>query len=311
MPLVAPSAVIPLAFDPTLRLGDIAIRLQTIGIAFAVFAALVLAARIARRTPVHVADPDAIFPADERETRRLHRDDLLYVVLGLVPGAIIGGRIGYVLIHFDYYRANAGAIVDPAQGGLQLSVAVLGAVVTGAVVANLLEAPPGRWLHVAALPLLIAIAIGKVALALGGEGQGTPAAADWATAYLGPGPWGSLAPIVPSNPSQLYEAAGTAVVLIAMTALVAAGTFQARDGRTFWIALAMWAVVRFVVAFTWRDQHVLGPLVADQLLTIAIFGLSIAGAQWLTGRGGGRVEVVEEPATVDPAWPDPATRPRF
>jgi len=73
----------------------------------------------------------------------------------------------------------------------------------------------------------------------------------------------------------------------------------------------MWAVVRFVVAFTWRDQHVLGPLVADQLLTIAIFGLSIAGAQWLTGRGGGRVEVVEEPATVDPAWPDPATRPRF
>src|SRR6185503_13590278 len=58
---------------------------------------------------------------------------------------------------------------------------------------------------VAAVPLLIALAVGKLAQLLGGAGQGTPFDGAWATAFVGDGPWVSFAPGVPSHPSQVYE----------------------------------------------------------------------------------------------------------
>ena len=81
-----PIAVIALDFDPVLRLGDVTIRWQTVALAATIFVALCLAAGVARRTA-------------------MRPDDLLFVVVGIVPGAVIGGRIGAVLAHADFYRA--------------------------------------------------------------------------------------------------------------------------------------------------------------------------------------------------------------
>ena len=53
-------------------------------------------------------------------------------------------------------------------------------------------------------------------MVLGGTGQGQPWLGDWATAYLGEGPWGSLAPALPSHPSQAYEGIATLVILVAL-----------------------------------------------------------------------------------------------
>ena len=61
-------------------------------------------------------------------------------------------------------------------------------------------------MHALILPLLFVLAAGKLTMVLGGDGQGVPWDGAWATAYVGPGPWCSLAPEVPSHPSQVYEA---------------------------------------------------------------------------------------------------------
>lgn len=265
-----PIAVVALAFDPFLRLGDRFVRLETLALAAGILGAILLGARIALRTPAGdgiESDP----PAD-----RLRPDDLLFIVLAAVPGAVIGGRLGYGLLHLDYYGNHPGAILDPGQGSLELGLAIVGGTLTGGLAARLLGEPAGRWFHVAALPLLVAIAVGKLAMALGGSGQGQPSNLPWATAYLGAGPWGSLAPELPSHPAQLYEAAATAVVLAAAIALLGSGAFARRDGRLFVAAIAGWAVARTVVAATWRDAPVLGPLLADQLLSIAIAGGCVA-----------------------------------
>ena len=124
----------------------------------------------------------------------LRSDDLLFVVLGIVPGAVVGGRLGYVLLHPDFFAGRPGAILDPGVGSLELGLAVVGGAITGVIVAALLDGDLGRWLHIAALPFLVVIGLGKLAMVLGGSGQGQPWLGDWATAYLGPGPWGSLAP---------------------------------------------------------------------------------------------------------------------
>lgn len=300
-----PTAVIVLDFDPVLQLAGASVRLETVALALVVLAAALVAARIAGRTPAEGEDPG---PFVHRP--RLRRDDLLLVTLGAIPGAVIGGRIGYLLLHPDFYMARPGALIDPAQGSLELAGAVAGAALAGASVAHLLEGPVGRWFHVAALPTLLAIGFGKAAAAIGGDGQGSPSDLPWATAYVGPGPWGSLAPATPSHPAQIYEALATIGVLLVVIAMLAAGGFARRDGRLFLVSIGLWALARAAVAATWRDPAILGPFNAGQLIAIVLaaasFGLAVVlprvAAAVASGRRSDRAE---------PAWPDPSSRPRF
>jgi prolipoprotein diacylglyceryltransferase len=262
-------AVIQLAFDPVLRLSDSAsVRFETIGVAIVLFLGLLLAARIGSQTPT--IGPYVPAPG-------LRMDDLVFCVVGSVPGAIVGGRLGNVLDHFEYYRANPAAIVDPAQGGLTLTLAVPFGIFTGGVIARLLGAPVARWLHATALPLLFVLAAGKLMGVLGATGQGTPSDLTWATAYVGPGPWGSLGPDIPSHPAQIYEAA---LVTLAIAGLLAASRLDVvarRDGAAMFVALGLWAAARLVVGFTWRDPAVAGPLRTEQLLALAVLLIGIVG----------------------------------
>lgn len=286
-----PFAVITFDLDAFLRLGSTAVRWETLGLAASVLAALVSAAILARGVR-----PDQDVP-------RLHLDDLLYIALGAVPGALLGGRLGYALVHLDYYGTHPAAILDPGQGGLQLSLGVAGGLLTSLYVARVLGAPVGRWAHVAALPLLLAIEGGKAAMALGGRGQGVPTDAAWATRYLGAGPWGSLAPELSSHPAQLYEAAVAGIVAVVLLLALAGGGFRRRDGRLLLAALGLWLAGRALVAATWRDAAVLGPLSVDQLVSLCLIACVVAGAVLLGRHRPQAVPEEEEDALV---WPDPA-----
>jgi phosphatidylglycerol:prolipoprotein diacylglycerol transferase len=262
-------AVITFAFDPVLRFGDSAsVRIETLALAGVLFAGLVFAARIGHLTPA--VGPYVPAPG-------LRPDDLIFIVVGSVPGAIVGGRLGYVLAHASFYAANPEAIIDPGKGSLELTLAVPFAILTGALIARLVGAPVVRWLHAMAFPLLFVLAAGKVAGVLGANGQGSLSSLPWATAYAGSGPWDSLAPELPSHPAQLYEAV---LVLLAILGLVVVSRFDViarRDGGAMFAALGLWAVARFLVAFTWRDSTVLGPLRAEQLLAILVGAIAVVG----------------------------------
>jgi phosphatidylglycerol:prolipoprotein diacylglycerol transferase len=260
-----PPAVIAFDFDPFLRIGDGAVRWETLGIAAAIFAAIVLAGIGAR-------------------SMELRGDDLLFVVLGTVPGAVIGGRLGYVLLHPEYFAARPLAIIDPGVGSLALTLGVLGGALTGGLVAALVEGGVGRWFHIATLPMLAGLAAGKLATVFGGRGQGQPVDGSFATAFLGPGPWGSLAPATPSHPSQIYEGLGTLLVLVAMLGILAIPAARRPDGRSFLIGLGLWAAVRAIVASTWRDAPVAGSFRAEQLLDIAIIVACLVGLVVLIAR---------------------------
>jgi prolipoprotein diacylglyceryltransferase len=174
------------------------------------------------------------------------------------------------------------------------------------LVARLFEAPIGRWFHVATVPLLLALGLGKAALVLGGTGQGLPSTLDWATRYLGPGPWGSLGPDVPSHPAQAYEALGVGIVLLVVLLFRAIGLLRTADGRAFAFALAGWAIVRLIVAGTWRDAQAWGSFNAEQIIDLAIVAVCVLAAVALVRRTPPRPP--EADATPKPAPPqaDPA-----
>ena len=262
-------AVITFAFDPVLKLTDTAsVRIETLALAGVLFVGLVFAARIGHLTPA--VGPYVPAPG-------LRADDLIFIVVGAVPGAVVGGRLGYVLVNLDYYLAHPGLIADPSTGAFDLTLAVPFAILTGALIARLVGAPVARWMHAMAFPMLFVLAAGKVVGVLGANGQGSLSSLPWATAYTGAGPWDSLSPELAAHPAQLYEAA---VVFLAILGLVVASRFEViarRDGGALFAALGLWAIARFLVGFFWRDPAVLGPLRPEQLLDLVLLGVAVAG----------------------------------
>jgi phosphatidylglycerol---prolipoprotein diacylglyceryl transferase len=259
---IVPTAVLAFDFDPLLHLGDGAVRWETVGIAVAVFLAVVIAGVGAPR-------------------RGLRVDDLLFVVLGIVPGAVVGGRLGYVLLHPAYFQADPTRILDPATGSLELTLAVTGGAITGTLIARILDGRPGPWLQLAALPTLVVLALGKLANVLGGTGQGLPNGGEPATAYLGAGPWGSLGPAIPSIPAQAIEGVATLILLVVIAAVSTARILRRSDGRLFVVVLASWALLRVAVASTWRDPIVVGQLRAEQVIAGVVAIGALALAAWL------------------------------
>lgn len=283
-------------FDPTVAPFGLSIRLETLALCGVIFMVLLLIALRAGRAPLAEVPIITEARGPRGSDGRLRRDDLILIAFGVVPGAVVGGRLSYVLIHLDYYLANPGAIFDPGQGGLGLTLAVVMGILSGLAVARLLSAPVERWLHVAAVPVLLGLGFGKLSLLYGGAGQGSYSDSPLATSYVGSGPWGSLNPGFPALPSQAIEGVlvllGAAVVMLVPPLLRLRlrpwGRFV-RPGwsprREWWLlsgsngfaaVIALWIVTRFAAAFTWRDARILGPFNTEQIVLLVVLMLVLA-----------------------------------
>ncbi|MBA3778011.1 MAG: prolipoprotein diacylglyceryl transferase [Chloroflexi bacterium] len=270
-------AVIEVTFDPFLRLGDLAIAWRTVGVAGAILAALLLAAALAGRTAAtdrSRADPSADHAP---QAIGLRRDDLLFVAIGIIPGAVLGGRWVHGLAFLEHYQLDPLALFDPARGSLSLLGAVLGGTASGAYVATLLDGVFRRWAWVAAAPLLLAIGLGKLAQLLAGAGQGLAFDGPWAVAFLGTGPWLAPSPEAAAHPSQAYEGLWALVGVLVVLA-VGRGRGGTVGGWLLGFALGWWLVGRFLAAFTWRDDQVVGPLNAEQVGALVTLILLLAAA---------------------------------
>jgi prolipoprotein diacylglyceryltransferase len=296
-------AVTTLDFDPTTSLFGLDVRLETLALAAVIFFVLLIAAFSSGRMQAAMM---AGLEEDEERPRPLRRDDLLLIAFGAVPGAVVGARVDYGLIHADYFSQDWTRLLDPAQGGLALTLGVVLGTGTAIAVAVLLNAPVSRWLHVAAVPLLLGLGLGKLAMLLGGDGQGQFSDGPWAVAFAGPGPWQSANPDVPATASQAIE--GALVLLAALAVMVVPLLLRLRLRRwgfvvrpglapnlkiglltgygRFLTVVVLWAAIRFGVAFTWRDALVLDQFDVEQLIlagAIVFFvaaGLTASFAQW-------------------------------
>jgi prolipoprotein diacylglyceryltransferase len=319
--------VIRLDFDPTIALAGLTVRVDTLALAGVILLALILTALGAGRMRSRL---DKGAPDIAPDAARLRRDDLILISFGAVPGAIVGGRLGYGLVHLDYFGSDSGMLTDPAKGGLTLTLAVVLGTIGAMAVARLLSAPISRWLHVAAVPLLVGLGLGKLAMTLGGSGQGQFSDASWATEYVHQGQWGSASAVFPALPSQVLEGVlvlAGAVLLLLVPFLgrvrlrrwrgIVRPTLRPRRRRLlldgfgrFLTALCLWALARFAAAFTWRDARVAGPLRAEQLLVIGLFAscavILVAAGLWQRRRRNQAAAAIRAAAReADAALPEP------
>ena len=293
-------AAIRLDFDPSASILGMSVRFETLALAGVIFLVLLLAALRSPLSRLLIGlflggqlGAVLLFLDSQRDDEapgpKLRHDDLILIAFGAIPGAVVGGRLDYALIHLDYYKSDPGALIDPGRGGFGLTLAVVLGTVTAIAVARLLAAPIDKWLGVASIPVLLGLGLGKLTMAFGGAGQGSYSDVWWATSYVRPGVWGSTNPSFPALPSQVIE--GGLVLAVAVLVLVVPPLLRLRivrrpslrprlaprrewssliGGRRYLTVIGLWAVARFAAAFTWRDGRVLGPLVAEQLVLLVV-----------------------------------------
>jgi len=206
-----------------------------------------------------------------REAKRLGENPERIMDLGflIILAAIIGSRILFILLNLQDYLEHPINMIKIWEGGL---------VFYGGLIASILAAlwylKKHRlriWKYGDILSPAIALgqSIGRVGCLMAGCCYGKETACPWAVRFTDPQ---TLAmPNIPLHPTQIYESIAALLIFGLLLKLRKRKSF---DGQIFWLYIALYAIVRFIIDFFRGDEtrtffhHTLS---LTQVLGIALF----------------------------------------
>ena len=180
-------------------------------------------------------------------------------------GAILGGRLGYVLFYKPAeYLANPAGILAIWQGGMSFHGGLLGVILVLVWYARSRQISLWAVGDLASITVPLALGAGRIGNFINGELWGR--ATDL--------PWGVVFPQaldgIARHPSQLYQALLEGVLLFAIATVLAARRSLA-PGQLAGVFLIGYGVMRFLVEFTREPDSHLG-----------LLALGLSMGQWLS-----------------------------
>ncbi len=214
-------------------------------------------------------------------------DETFSVAMWGVIGAIIGARLFHVIDQWDFYAKDPVQIIRINEGGLAIYGTIVGGPLAGALYAWHKRLNVARLADVAAAPLILGMAIGRIGDVINGEHHGVHADGfPLAIVYTNPNTLGEL-----NTPAHLAAGYELVLDLLIFAGLVwlTRGFIRRdgglhfnwdprlpRDGMVFWVYLLAYSVCRFVVQFYRVDTSFALGLSQAQLLSV----LSAMVAVW-------------------------------
>ena len=207
-----------------------------------------------------------------REARRLGLDPVgvKWIIAWATVGSLVGGRLLYVIVNFQYIADDPVRAIQFWNGGLVSTGSLLGMHAAVVIYAARGRMPLGTVLDLAALAGAIALAIGRWGCFFAGCDYGKPA---------GDLPWGVVFRdadcLVPAamrgtalHPTQVYMALAN-VVVFAVGYIAYRKLFKRRPGTVVGIVAVLYSVFRFVTEL-WRGDADRGLFFSDRLSTSQI-----------------------------------------
>ena len=187
-------------FDPVLiDLGFFQVRWYSIAYILGIFIGWVYANKIIKLTTINKYNFVQI--------KISHFNDL---IVYLVIGIIIGGRLGYILFYnFEYYSQNFLEIFKIWQGGMSFHGGLLGIIVSIIFFSKKTKTNFFKSADIVSCVAPIGIFLGRIANFINGELYGKVSSLPWAIIFPN---GGSLA----RHPSQIYEAILEGIILFVL-----------------------------------------------------------------------------------------------
>ena len=228
-------------FDPVLiDLGLFQIRWYSIAYILGIIIGWIYATKIIKLTTINKYNFEQI--------KTSQFDDL---VIYLIIGIILGGRLGYVIFYnFEYYSQNFFEIFKLWRGGMSFHGGLLGVIVSIIFFSKKTKTNFFKFADIVSCVAPIGLFLGRIANFINGELYGKISNIPWAVIFPSGGDLGR-------HPSQIYEAALEGIFLFFLINYLAfKKKFIYRPGYISAIFLIFYSILRiFSEIFREPDIH--------------------------------------------------------
>lgn len=191
----------------------------------------------------------------------VREDDLLDIILWVLPCAVVGARLYYICFYdLNYYMGNPAEIINLRAGGLAIHGGVIGGVLAGYFVTQRKQLPFFKLADVVAPVLVLGQAIGRWGNFFNGEAHGGPTNLPWAIVVDGQ----------KVHPTFLYESIWDFGVFLILLRLLNKKSF---DGQVISLYLILYSCGRFWIEGLRTDSLMFGPLRMAQVISLAMIAL--------------------------------------
>ncbi|MBM7560492.1 prolipoprotein diacylglyceryl transferase [Fusibacter tunisiensis] len=199
-------------------------------------------------------------------------NDILDLVMVILPTAIVFARLYYVAFEWDYYSQNLMKVVAFREGGLAIHGGIIGGLIGGYVVCRVKKLNFPDLADMVSMPLILGQAIGRWGNFINQEAHGGPTDL----------PWGIMVDGVKVHPTFLYESLWNLVTFVILVV-----TFKKRRfyGEHFIKYLILYSIGRFYVEGLRTDSLMLGDFRIAQLFSLASIVLGILAIVGIRKKG--------------------------
>ena len=197
------------------------------------------------------------------------------LLISIIIGIILGGRIGYVLMYdVASYLSNPIEILKTWEGGMSFHGGAIGATLAIIISCKMHNIPVFYTLDLISCGIPVGLFLGRIGNFINGELFGRVTNMPWGMIFFTSGD------NLPRHPSQLYEAFFEGVVLFIITNLMFYFTrIRQYHGALTGISITWYGIARFFVEFFREPDYQIGylwfGLTMGQLLSIPMILLGI------------------------------------
>jgi phosphatidylglycerol:prolipoprotein diacylglycerol transferase len=220
--------------------------------------------------------------------RGLDRQRVMDLGIWIILSALAGAKLLLLAVDVRQFTSSPRAFLGLLQSGGVFYGGLIAAVVVALWYMRRHRMPIWTTTDVFAPGIALGHIVGRLGCLMAGCCFGRPAFVPWAVTFTDPASPVAAAGLagIPLHPTQLYEAAAEAVILVILLAFERRG--RPFPGRTFWTYMLLYGVSRFAIEFYRGDARgmVFDVVSTSQFVSLLIVPLAIVMLVIL-GRGGG------------------------
>jgi phosphatidylglycerol:prolipoprotein diacylglycerol transferase len=203
---------------------------------------------------------------------RLNTDHLLNMIIFIIPAAMIGARIYYVIFNWGSYANNPLEALAIWHGGLAIHGGLLGGIIAGYLYIRKHQLDFWKFADVVAPSIILGQCIGRWGNFINQEAFGSPVSSDYISyfpefiqkqMYIGNQYY---------HPAFLYESLWDLLVFIILIFVFKRKQF---DGQIMLLYLILYSTGRFFIESLRMDSEMLGPFRLAQLISLLLIAVSL------------------------------------
>ncbi len=195
-----------------------------------------------------------------REARRndIDQETILELSIVILISAVIGARLGHILLDLEYYRTYPSQVFNISRGGLVFHTGLIASIISGSIWCYFRRLSPMRIADIVAPSIPLGYAIGRIGCFLNGCCYGIKTEVPWAFPLY-------VVDRFPRHPVQLYSAFFGIIIFTIIWKYRDKSLFP---GYLLFLYIGLYSIARFLVEFVRESEYFIWGLKTAQFVSI-------------------------------------------